>query len=179
MEYTKDELLEIAKEHKEHLTSTSHWNEYRSLHNLPHSHTFISHFGRWNTLKKMIGLPTVKVGRLQQRSDKELITLLQENKEHFSSVIEWDKFALEHNLPIYKFLIERLGSEQLAKSIGRISVNNSKELKKVMHTYFPDTPPSTREWTTLQKKNRNLPSAKMITARFGSWNQMKYELYSK
>ncbi len=177
VKYTKDTLLLIAKQHIEQITSTKQWDEYRKNKNLPHSQTFISYFGSWNALKERLGLPIVERGRGQLYDDARLIEFLKQYKDHFTTNLKWDEFALANNLPRYHVFLQRLGQNEIAKHTGKTYGYSDDVLKQLIKSNFPTIPPTVRAWNRLSETNTDIPNAKTIIRRFGSWKKMKYELY--
>ncbi|WP_430788381.1 hypothetical protein VBD025_00820 [Virgibacillus flavescens] len=49
--YTKEELIQIARKNREHFSSMNKWDEYAREHTLPLSTTYSKHFGSWRKAK--------------------------------------------------------------------------------------------------------------------------------
>lgn len=112
--FTKEELLEIASLHAEHLTSTEKWEEYRRSQKelrLPSYITFVKQLG-WNQVKKEVNQPINPQHRPQVFSDDELISIIHKHSSYLGSARVWAKYAAEHNLPSYYTFVKRLGRER-------------------------------------------------------------------
>ncbi len=172
-----NEYLEMITPHKEHLTSIGHWNEYRKNKDLPHAQTLIKCFGSWNSLKEILSLEQNNQSRPMKYTDEDLINLLQKYKHKYTSATEWDLFAEEQNIPKHYLFLDRLGAEELQKYTGIVSRWTDDSIRAVILQYFPDRPPTTREWLLLSETEK-VPSKMTIIRHFGSWNAMK-EIYNK
>lgn len=52
--YTKSELLEIARKHSEFFTSMQKWDVYAKEHHLPSSMNYYRRFGSWNSIRAQL-----------------------------------------------------------------------------------------------------------------------------
>ena len=176
-----EELLAIAKQHKKHITSVTKWNDYRKTQKtkgLPHSQTFISRFGSWNAFKEMLSLDINNQSRPQTFTDVELIDILNEHKDHYTGITEWDNFADQNGLPKHALLLDRLGMDQVYDLTGFTSQWSKEQLERLILMHFPDKPPTQRECNDLSDQV-NLPSYLTVIRRFGSCNSMKHSVYYK
>lgn len=174
--FDKEKLKAIIEQHKKHLTSAIAWNKYRANKNLPHSQTLISHFGSWNNVKKALNLEQNKQSRPVKFTDEEIYTIISENKEHYTSVIEWDAHAVKHNLPSHDLITGRLDPDSIYQETGVVVRWTDRIIKDKILEYFPTIPPTMRGWNELSK-TEHLPSATTIARRFGKWNILIAELY--
>lgn len=171
-----DELLSIARQHKEQLKSVKHWNEYRKGKGLPHSQTFISRFGTWNAFKEQLSLEINEQNRPQIFSDEELMDILKKYKNQYIGIKEWDQFAERHGFPTHALFLQRLGMDKVYELTGYTSQWTTEQLKQLILMHFPNTPPTQSDWNSLSSKVR-LPSYLTVIRRFGSWNNMKHAVY--
>lgn len=176
--YTKDDLIELLRGHKEHITSISNWNQYRADKSLPHAQTIISHFGSWNAFKDVLNLEKNQQNRPQKYSDEELLSILEKHKEQYSSVAAWDQFAENNNLPKHFIFLDRVGPDVLFEKVGYVSKWTHDNIKSAILSQFPDSPPTQAEWHAITKVFKNLPGYMTIIRQYGGWNQMKEKLYS-
>lgn len=179
MNYTRQDLLAIVNQYQNQFTSIKNWDAFRRQKKLPHSQTFIAHFGSWNEVKSLAGLPSNKQARPQKFSSEYLLKLLEEHPDKFSSIKRWNEYAAIHSLPGYHVFADRIPSEQLQLYTGKQRTWNRNNLEKVIKEQFPDSPPTVNEWKAAYENNSSLPTNTTIIRKFGSWNQMKYELYYK
>lgn len=113
--YSKEELLEILKQNKNHIDTAAEWEKYRknNLHlQLPTSSTITKGFGRWNTMKEELGLPTNKNQPRRLYTDKDLLQLIDEYYPYMQSGRTWREFAQANELPSYYTFVQRLGRER-------------------------------------------------------------------
>lgn len=178
--FTTDELLEIARKHQNALTSVNKWNVYSEANGVPHSQTFISHFGSWNKLKEQLNLNTKTQGRPQTFKDTDLLNILKEYGQHYTSVRGWNAYAKEHGLPGHHVFAKRMGLEQVSQltKYKDDTVWNPKDYKAIILKYFPETPPTFAEWADLAKRVK-VPSTLTLVRHYGKWNLMKHEVYHK
>jgi len=176
--YTKPELLSLLKEYKEEITSIRNWDNYSKEKNLPHSQTIISHFGSWNKFKELLSLDLNEQSRPVKYSNESLYAILDEHQQYYTSATEWDTFAEENQLPKHIIFMDRLGPEILTERIG-ITLNwTTDNIKAKILEHFPNQPPTQAAWNAIAKSER-VPAYMTIVRRFGTWNQMKYEVYYK
>ncbi len=57
---SNDDLIKIAKKHKESFISKNKWNEYAKEHNLPSAITYIRRFDSWSNIYEIIHQPIEK-----------------------------------------------------------------------------------------------------------------------
>lgn len=173
---TEEELayyIEMLKPHKEHLTSSREWNEYKNLYKLPHSQTLIRKFGSWNALKEAVGVNKVFAQNRPIKYDADTIkAILKEHGSHLTTKLQWDQYAKENKLPNYTVLFERLTEEEVFDITGYRKSFNKDSLKDVIKKYYPTTPPTFKEWEALGKAESDAPSASLIVVHFGSWKNM-------
>ncbi|WP_028393966.1 hypothetical protein [Bacillus cihuensis] len=171
-----EELLKIAEEHKDKITSVNKWNQYAKENKLPHSQTFILRFGSWNDLKAKLNLETNRQHRPFKYGVEELKSILKEHSKEYTSINHWNQYAIEHKLPTHSVFERHLGLlmlEELTPFRDRVSKEN---LKDVILMHFPDSPPTMTEWTMVAK-DMGLPSTSTITRCFGKWKDMKEYIY--
>ena len=174
--YSDEELLEIAKKHKDFFTSVGKWNTYAKEHGLPHHQTFIQRFGSWNNIKDLLNFETNEQHRPYKYEVSELLEILNEHKEAYTGIYAWNQYAKEHQLPTHGVFERILGIKKL-DSITNYTQSASKEdLKKIILSYFPNKPPTVNEWKSISKANE-VPSFTTVIRRFGSWNLMKVYVY--
>lgn len=176
--YTDEELLELARGHKQYITSTGAWEKYRkdSKQQLPHSQTFVSRFGSWNGFKEKLSLAVNEQNRPVKYTDEYLYDTLTRYGKQYTSVNDWNRFAEANDLPSHRVFILRLGEDVLYEKVGFVSEWTTEKLKKLIRNHFPDAPPTRRAWDSLQLSTMK-PSYQTIVRRFGSWQQMKYYVY--
>lgn len=174
-EFDKESILAILQQHKEHMTGVSPWNVYSKEKGLPHSQTIIRYFGTWNQAKASLSLEPLKRGGNTLYTEEELLVYLEKYKDKFTTIYEWDDFAMQNQLPYYYTFTRNLGTDVVEEKT-RIMVWDKEKLKKLIPQYFPDQPPTISKWKNIAKEH-NLPSHMMIIRHFKSWSNMKYELY--
>lgn len=176
--YTTAELIEIARKHQHALTSVNKWNVYSETHDVPHAQTFIGHFGTWNNLKQQLNLNTNSQGRPQTFVETELVSILKEHGDHYTTIRNWNAFAEEHGLPGHHVFAKRIGLERLSQMTKYEGVSDAKDYKPMILKYFPNEPPTYNEWAELASKEK-VPSATTLVRHYGKWNVMKHEVYFK
>lgn len=171
----QQKLIELLQNHKDHLTSMSKWNVYSKEHDLPHSQTIIKYFGTWNKVKEALSLEQQGQSRPPEYTDEMLLEYLDRYKEEFTSISEWNTFAKTNQLPSYYTFTRHLGTE-IVEQKTMTMVWDKNKLKRLILSYFPETPPTVTKWMEVANKEK-LPSHMTIVRHFKSWTQMKYEVY--
>jgi hypothetical protein len=117
--YTKEYLINIAKEHGAFMTSVSEWNKYATHNKLPTGATYSYHFGGWNNFKKtyLDSESTLNKRFSPSFTPTELTEIAWKHKEHFTTMKEWTTFALENNLPTSKVYIYSFDTWNKAKEL--------------------------------------------------------------
>lgn len=173
-EFTKEELWEIAKKHKD-MFHLSIWNFYATTHHLPTETAFINHFGSFKAVQEKLGIKegegyekTLKLMEKTVEIKKSvLLELINENKEDISMISsywelldskqQWESFAGENGLPTYNQLLSLFGSKkQLKQTIFLYIALQNKE-------YFNNT-----EWDDYAKEH-HLPKKTQYYNLFSSW----------
>jgi len=174
--YSSEELIEIARKHQHALTSVNKWGVYSESHDVPHAQTFIAHFGSWNKLKQQLNLDTNSQGRPQTFSETDLLDILREHGEQYTSIRVWNTYAEKHGLPGHHVFAKRMGLKRLSELTKYESLEQVKDYKTLILKYFPERPPTFAEWSKLAEKE-NVPSAITIVRHYGKWNLMKHVVY--
>lgn len=168
--YTKEELKQIALEHKDFIRRKHVWDKYSKKHGLPASATFINAFGSWNELKKDIGI----VGQ-EYKDDhftkEEIVDILRKHGENYQNRTQWDEYAKKHDLPTYKTIRKYLTYDEIMRYIGRKSKEESLIKTALAHekVFFQA---SMKKWDDYAREN-GLPSSYSFYNTFGSWNKAK------
>ncbi|QHA38759.1 hypothetical protein D5E69_23295 (plasmid) [Rossellomorea marisflavi] len=176
--YTKEELIEIAITYQEKFTTVREWDSFASKLMLPKSSTYILHFGQWSEVGKILGKESGRT-RVNTYTKEQIIQVLLEYKEKYTSPNEWDIFAKSNSLPTYKTIRSYLSYEELNKLV------KSSIRKKYTHDelitiarqnleYFK----SQVSWNVYAKENK-LPAATTYIRNFGSWKMAKLKVLSK
>ncbi|MFL0366067.1 hypothetical protein ACH0BF_24020 [Pseudobacillus sp. 179-B 2D1 NHS] len=173
--YTSASLLKIALEHKENFTTASNWEKYSKACKLPSATTYRNFFGTWNDAKNKLGLLAIK----NSYTTQELIEIAKENKEHFSSMSNWNSHAKKKALPTGETYIKRFGSWKKShkECLGtynctKIKYNYPKEMLLKIAKAHIENFTSVRSWSKYAKEHE-LPSIKPYVNQFGSWNEAK------
>lgn len=174
-QFDRESLLELLQQHKDHMTSMSHWNAYSKEKGLPHSQTIIKYFETWNQAKASLSLEQLGQSRPTQYSEEELLVYLEKYKDKFTTIYEWNEFASQNQLPSYYTFTRHLGTDIVEGKTGTLVWDKAK-LKKLILKYFPDKPPTVTKWMSIAKE-QDLPSHMTIVRHFKSWSIMKYEVY--
>lgn len=174
--FSDKELWEIASKHKEAFTSVEGWNQYAKENGLPHSQTFIQRFGSWNTIKEKLNLDTNNQHRPVKYQINELNSIIREHKEALTSINSWNQYAQRHNLPSYDVFERHLGAEQIEEITQYKTHLTQNDLKKIILSHFPESPPTVSDWKALSETKR-VPSFSTIIRKFGSWKEMKRKVY--
>lgn len=170
--------IELLAPHKEQLTSTRKWNNYRTHHDLPHSQTLIRQFGSWNEVKEALDIKEVNERHRPIKYDADKVrAVLKEHGEHLKSMQQWNAHATEHHLPNYAVLFDRLSEDEVFELTGYRKTFNQETLSQVIKKHFPDSAPTIRRWEELANTDSNIPSASLIILHFGSWKKMKRKVY--
>lgn len=113
-----------------------------------------------------------------QKSKEKLLQDIKEHKQELTSVIHWDGYAKEHNLPSSGELIHLFGSWNAVKSSLSLPVfkrgYTEKELLEIAISH-KDKFKSKSLWNEYYKKN-NLPSPNTYINVFGSWKAIQQKL---
>ena len=176
--YTNNELLILLEKHKKHITSTLDWERYRKGKDLPHFQTLIARFGSWNELKKLLCLPLNDQFRPLKYTDEDLQQLLDNHKEHYTSATEWDKYAEVHGLPKHALFYDRLGLDVLSNYLDVRVSWTKKNIENSLLKHFPEQPPTAQKWNELRESEK-VPTTMTIIRRYGTWNNMKKEVYQQ
>ena len=134
----------------------------------------IRYFETWNQAKASL-LWNSKNRWQYTLCRRSVVSLLRKYKDKFTTIYEWDEFAMQNQLPYYYTFTRHLGTEVVEEKT-RIMVWDKEKLKKLILQHFPDQPPTISKWKNIAKEH-NLPSHMMIIRNFKSWSNMKYELY--
>jgi hypothetical protein len=118
----KEMLLEIIKQHKQHMTSVTEWDVYAKEHKLPPSYKLIYHFDSWSNVKDALDLPQLK----KTYTFEELEMIAIENKQYFLRKSIWDKYSKEHGLPASSTFINAEGFGSWKKVQEHIGLENEK-----------------------------------------------------
>lgn len=173
-EFTKEELWEVALEHKE-MFHLSIWNFYATTYHLPTETAFINHFGSFKAVQDKLG---IKEGNRYDEALKRmentvevkkdvLLDLIQPNQDLIETITNhwdlldskktWEPFAEKMSLPTYNQLLSLFDSKkQLKQTIFLyIALQNKK--------HFNNT-----EWDDYAKEHR-LPIKTQYYNLFSSW----------
>lgn len=165
--YTKEDLIQIIKEHKDQFTSKADWNEYAKEKGLPHYETFWYNNIFWNDILNIAGKPS------KVYSSEELLRIAEEHRDYFISRKVWDEFAKKHDLPNSYQYIKAFGNWIDVKN--RVLKKSNDDLLRIAkeHNLISF---SRKEWDAYAKKH-NLPASSMYIDRFGvNWNKLKATL---
>ncbi|WP_026801298.1 hypothetical protein [Pontibacillus halophilus] len=105
--YTDEELLQLANEYKEYLTSREEWDEFAKENGYPKSVTFHRRFGGWFKFKK----------RLFGRTKEDLLKIAREHEHAFTTKKEWDEYSQAHHLPKSQEYYRTFGNWNKVKSL--------------------------------------------------------------
>jgi hypothetical protein len=181
--YTKQQLLDIAKQHIENFTSAEKWNDYAKKMQLPNVTCYKRYFGSWNKIKTLLNIPTyTSTQKNNKYSTNQLINILQSNQSIAIKQSYWQAYAKDHNLPSYETIITRFGSWNNALSIAGIqdvkndtlSYTHSQKyshqtLKQIAYQHLKYF--HLREvWDEYARAN-NLPRSTTYSKYFGSWKE--------
>lgn len=174
--YTIGILIDIGKEHIEHVTSKRKWNAYAKEHNLPSAQTIENYFETWNSFKQELNIDTSIVISKPTISKKEIEQVLKEHGHNIETRSQWDEYAKENNLPSYKTLKKHFTWEEVlsfANKQARLTNDYLLEIAfKHKDVFFPS---SQRKWNEYAQKLK-LPSYNAYVRAFGSWKKSKVEL---
>lgn len=177
-QFSDEELWELVTKNKEFLTSVGEWNQYAKTNKLPHSQTLIKRLGKWNEIKRRLNIERNEQHRPIKYSKEELIELLKQHKNAFKNIYEWNQYAKRNKLPDYNIFRRYLGDKMIMELTGYSFGNYTKDqIKEIILHYFPFSAPTVGEWQAVGREE-NIPSASTIIRVFGSWNEMKKQVYS-
>ncbi|MEX3625361.1 hypothetical protein [Viridibacillus arvi] len=108
--YTKEKLVEVALENKEHFKISKQWTIFAKENGLPSKSTYVSHFGSFANAQKEIGIKPIKIKR--HFKDEELLEIGAENFVYMVSKDIWNNNARKNNLPRYKTFYGRFGKRR-------------------------------------------------------------------
>ncbi|WP_121616593.1 hypothetical protein [Virgibacillus halodenitrificans] len=173
-EFIKEELWNIAQEHKE-MFHLSIWNFYATTYQLPTETAFINHFGSFKAVQDKLGMSEGEcfeksLKRMEitvETKKKVLLDLIQANQKMIETITghwnlleskrQWDPFAEEQSLPSYNLLLSLFGSKkQIKQAIFLFIALQNKE-------FFNNT-----EWDNYAKLNQ-LPMKTQYYNLFSSW----------
>lgn len=106
--YTKEEIVDVIKEHRTKFTSAFKWNQYAKENKLPYYHTITEYFD-WRTVKKMAKVKT------HNYTKDELLEIAMKHREYFTSMTTWNNYAREANLPSAMGYVRAFGSWKRSK----------------------------------------------------------------
>lgn len=187
--YSTDELIAIAKNHREYFSSLNIWSSYAEEHCLPKAPVYIKHFRTWNNAKKVIfSGDELEVHEKNTVSKSELIAVAKKFKQHFTSQKSWNSLAAQHGLPgswtfIHKFKSWNAAKQYIFKNeqmiIKRqpVSHYSKEQLINVVleHKNFFNMKLS--EWNEYAKSN-HLPTGSTFKRHFGSWEKAQEDIKS-
>lgn len=170
--------IELLRPHREHLTSSRKWNDYRLNLGLPHSQTLIRKFGSWNALKETLEIGEVFEPHRPVKYDAAIIReILKEHGKHLTSQVKWNEYAKNNKLPNYTVIFERLSEDQVFELTDYRKTLNKDSVVEMIKKYYPTEPPTSRQWNMLAKEKPNVPSSSSIILMFESWKKMIREVY--
>jgi hypothetical protein len=176
--YTKEDLLEIAKKHNRYFQSKGVWDSYARENDLPSSFTFINVFGSWNTIKELIGFEGKQKRKRDIYSKEQLLKILNEHGHQIKNRKQWDDYAKEHNLPTYKTLRKHFSWEEilsLAKKEKTFNLSKNELIQIALKHFEPFIYLSMDKWDEYAKE-RGLPSSMVYYRRFKGWKKAKNEV---
>jgi hypothetical protein len=164
------EMLNILKQHKEHITSVRNWERYAKEHSLPSSSSLIKLFGSWNELKVQLGITTNK-----KYSEKELLDIAKKHSKYFTTYSNWNEYATKHGLPVSTTFLGHFVSwndvkRRLGIPISTRRKYSKEEIKKIIEEhreYFT----SKLKWDEYSTENK-LPDYRTIRNHF-SWDEVQ------
>lgn len=111
--FTREELIEIGKQHKAEFSTKRGWESFAKKNHLPSPQTYINEFKTWNCTREAIGLPAASKVRKKIYTKEDIIEKLEANIEHFTSRNKWDDFARNNNVPSYSTISKHLTAEEI------------------------------------------------------------------
>jgi hypothetical protein len=173
-EFTKEELWEIALQHKE-MFHLSFWNFYATTYHLPTETAFINHFGSFKAVQDQLGIKEGEydektVERMKETVEKKkeiLLDLIQRHQEKIEWVApywelldskkRWNQFAKEQSIPTYNEFLSLFDTKkQFKQTVFLYIALQNKE-------YFNNT-----EWDEYAKKH-HFPLKIQYHNLFSSW----------
>jgi hypothetical protein len=164
--YTDQELIKIAKKHKEQFTTMRNWDSYAAPLNLPLSHIYRSRFGGWNQAKTFISINHNKQAEIR----RSIIKKVMPYKKFITSAKKWNEFAGD-DLPDSQTIIYHFGKwNNFKKELGIQSTEEAKRQKyiEIARKHIGHFSKSASVWKQYARKN-NLPSLNTYINVFGSW----------
>ena len=116
--YTKQRLLLVMKEHKEHLITQDTWQKFAAENNLPSVNTLANHFGSFNAAKEKVGCK-----KIQKRifSPEELFQIAMKYRDVFHLPL-WNFYSSTYFLPTETAYINHFGDfRNIQKKIGVVN----------------------------------------------------------
>lgn len=182
MNYTTEQLVEIARQHEEHFTSITNWNRHAKLYNLPLDSTYRSRFGSWSESHVAIfgKYEIPKIYNTRKYSKEDLIRIARENREYFKSTL-WPDHARKNGLPSRSLYYLHFGSwiESVTHIFGEYKADYSGSLKRYTLEGLEKTALENLDFFTTKRKwdayalENSLPMATNYTRYFGSWDKAK------
>lgn len=105
--YTKEQIIEVLKNHGKKYENPRSWNKYANEHSLP----------IYQTIRKYLSYEEMKpfINSKRNYTKEELSTIAIRYREYFTTSKKWDNFAKENDLPTYLTYYRRFGSWRKAK----------------------------------------------------------------
>lgn len=147
------------------MTSRKDWDRFAREQGLPSSYTLMKHLGSWRSVKEYYNVPTRR--RILVDEDR-LSELLMNHKEFMLTTVSWDEYAVKHELPSSRTIINHFGSwtnAQLKIGIDPTpkfapqSYEREEIIKKLKA--HPKSYQNQLQWNSYAKLN-NLPAYKTI-----------------
>ncbi|UOQ43759.1 hypothetical protein MUN89_18025 [Halobacillus salinarum] len=107
--YSLNQIEEIIKVHKQHLTSKENWDAYAKDQKLPSYLTLIQ-FYKWEDIKRLANQPI----RYNYRKE-DLMKIAKQNKFEFTTMNNWNRYAKKYKLPYAATYVRKFGSWRKAK----------------------------------------------------------------
>lgn len=85
-------FLYMALQHKEQFNNKE-WNQYASIHGLPHKMNYYNLFSSWDSVQQMVW------GNSKEAKKMYLLRIALEHIEEFTTYNNWKEYASKHNLP--------------------------------------------------------------------------------
>lgn len=197
--YSKELLTSIARQHAKHFMVRLRWNNYARENGLPKDTTFLSHFNLkgWSEcinqifgdeLEKYVANPQTPISY----SKESLTAIAKQHTEPFMSKTRWEEYAKENSLPSSTTFLRQFETGAWSECIYKIFKDEPKELianirvRKVrskeelifiarQHQHFFT---NTTTWRKYSVENR-LPLVTKYEEEFGSWQGAHEAIFGK
>ncbi|WP_078557224.1 hypothetical protein [Bacillus alkalicellulosilyticus] len=164
-----EDLIDLLKPHKSHVTTARAWDKYAKENNLPPSITIIKKFDTWNSFKEILNVKKSEQKEYLGYKKEEVEEILRVHGKNLENRFQWDEYAKEHKLPTYKTLKKHFTWEEILSYAGKTLIDIANQHYEVFSTA------SIKKWDEYAREH-DLPSASSFIRKYETWKKAKVKV---